>query len=147
MEGSRIVAEVIVIGIGFILTNIVAFIIFVVRMNVKLEKIQTQIDADKKSFDLEILEIKADMEDQRIAHDKRIQDVSDSLHRHYAGFHDENNIAHSDIKRNVEFIKSAVTEIQQNVAYMSGVLDQHINNGNGHSQPSPPRKKKVIKDS
>lgn len=140
---AAMMSDFIVWGVGFIVLQITLFIGFVYRMNVKFEKFRTEYDLNNKNMAAEFLEIKNDMEDQRIAHENRIKEVSESLRSHYQDFHTQNNSEHKIIVSNVDYIKNVIVKVQQDVAYMRGTLDQHITNS-PHKENSPrsPRARK-----
>ena len=122
------IAGLIIWAIGFFAAQIVAFVAFVLRMNIKLEKMKSENERDYAGMRLQITELQTDIEDHKLAYEKRFSDF-------YKILHDDNNNAHDSIMREIASIKELVSEIRETVGYLKGALATHIANGNPHAKP------------
>ena len=133
-----IATELIVAIIIFALAQIMAFIIFVVRFNIKFE-------TWKAKFETEMMEMRTDIEDHKLAFEKRFTDFDINFSKKQDDFCHDNNAFHSAIMKEIGYVKEVVFGIRESIGEMRGILETHISAGNGHDtvikRKRPPSKR------
>lgn len=134
-------------AIGFIATQFIAFIVFTIRMWMKLEALNVKtnewvvnmnirLEDLKRSFDADVIELKTDIEDHKIAYENRIRDLIQDLNKKYDKNCAEDRASHDSLQKDITFIKESISDIRETIGFMRGSMKAHHekeDNDNGNS--------------
>ena len=118
----EILSGIIIGSILFALAQITAFIVFIVKFNIKFETWRI-------AFEKDMLEMKTDIEDHKLAFEKRFSDFNNSFSKQHDNFCHDNNSSHSSIMKEVGYVKDIVSGIREQIGELRGSLETHMSNG------------------
>jgi len=139
-EYAKLIHDLIIWGIGFTAAEVVAFVIFIIRMNIKIEVMRKENELiheintrQSQEFELKMLEIKTNLDGHKLALEDRIIKILDKAEE-TAGKVEKKAKETADVlskkqdffQVSIDLVKDGVNEIGERVAYMSGALDEHL---------------------
>jgi len=119
--------------IGFAVVQLLAFIVFVVRIWVRLSELNAKVEEwsvnmsarlgeIRNTFDRDMVELKTDIEDHKLAYESRLRQLDDTIAKRHERFCDDNQENHDALQKDISFIRETLTEVRVSIGHLQGML-------------------------